>query len=109
MTYHIIINTVCERYAYTCLSVRMVDVDGIAESILVDSQSRHVAVGNTVDELALLVVGLDIQSAVEMPGARFAEVTRQHDVIVHRAAIVNCKTADGFRVIMSATRQQSKR
>ena len=64
------------------VAVRVADIEGIAEAILVYGQSRHTAVGYGKDLLALHIAGLDVQSAMEVPRTRFTEVARQRDVVV---------------------------
>ena len=64
------------------LSVGVADVDGVAEAVHANGEPADVAVGNGVDELALLILGLDVQSAVEMKRARLAKVASQHHFVV---------------------------
>ncbi len=64
--------------------VGMGDIDGIAKAILIHRDARDVAIGNRENLLALLIIGLDIQSAVKVPRPRLAEIACQHDVVIHR-------------------------
>ena len=61
----------------------MGDVDGIAEAVETDGDTRDVAVGNGIDMLAFDAHGTDVEAAVEMVGTGFAKVPRQRNVIIH--------------------------
>ena len=69
------------------VSVGVADVDGIAKAILVGRDPRDIAVGYGADGLSLHVVGLDVQSAVEVPGAGLAKVSRQRNVVGYRTLV----------------------
>ena len=88
------------------VAVGMADVDGVAEAIHVDGEAADVAVGDGEDVLALLVAGLDVDAAVEVPGSRLAEVARQHDVVVDGRDIVNIRIADRLGFTRTTACQQ---
>ena len=70
-------------------AVGMVDIYGIAESVLVDRDARDIAISDGEYLLALHIARLDIQSTMEVPGARLAKVTCQHDIVVYGRAVFN--------------------
>ena len=88
------------------VAVGMADVDGVAEAVHVDGEPADVAVGDGEDVLALLVAGLDVDAAVEVPGSRLAEVARQHDVVVDGRDIVNIRIADRLGFTRTTACQQ---
>ncbi len=66
------------------MAVRVVDVDGVAKPIHANGQPADVALGNGKNRLSLLVVGLDVQSAMKVPRTWFTEIACQRDFIVDR-------------------------
>ena len=72
----------------------MVDIDGIAKAILVDGDAADIAVSNGKHLLALYIVRLDVQSAMEVPRTRLTKVSRQHDVIVDGRDIFHALSVD---------------
>ena len=86
-------------------SVRVADVDGVAEAVLIDGDAADVAVGNGEYLLALLVIGLDVESAVEVPGPRLAEVACQHNVVVDRRVVFHAMITDRLGIIATACQQ----
>jgi hypothetical protein len=59
------------------LARRMSNVDGIAKAIESDGDTRHIAVGNGIDMLALDAIRTDVKTAMKVMGTRFAEIPRQ--------------------------------
>ena len=83
----------------------MIHVNGIAEAVHIDRNAADVAVGNGENLLALLIVRLDVQSSVEMPGTRLAEVPRQHDAVIHRRLVVYIQITDRLGIVATACQQ----
>ena len=88
------------------LAVRVTDIDGVAETVLVDRQARHVAVGNGEDVLTLHITRLNIDTSMEMERSRFAEVARQRDVVIDGTFIGDIMNADRLGIIRTAACQQ---
>ena len=61
----------------------MGDVDGIAEAVETDGDTRDVAVGNGIDVLALDIAGLHVEAAMEVVGTGLTEIARQQHVVVY--------------------------
>ena len=68
--------------------IRMSDVYGIAKAIFVHRQTRNVSLGYREYLLAFLIVRLDIQSGMKVPGTRLTEVACQDDVEIDRGRII---------------------
>jgi hypothetical protein len=62
---------------------RMSDIDGIAKTIKTYGDTRHVAIGNGIDMLALDIFSLHIETAMKVIGTGLTKVARQQNVIVY--------------------------
>jgi hypothetical protein len=61
----------------------MSDIDGIAEAVKPNGDTRYIAIGNSIDMLALYTIRSDVETAMKMIGTRFTEIPRQRDFIIH--------------------------
>ncbi len=67
----------------------MTDIDGIAKTIHIHGDTTHISVGNREDLFPLDITGLNVQTSMKMPRARFSEITRQNNVIIYWRAIID--------------------
>ena len=84
------------------VAVGMVDVDSVAETVVAHGQPADVSVGNGPYVPPFLVVGPDVQSAVEVPRSRFTEVAGQGDGAVD-GTLVGRKVEIGVLGLMIRT------
>ena len=72
----------------TGIAIGVSNIDSISKTVHIDGEARDIAIGNRIDELALLIIRLYINTSMKMEWARLTKVAGKDNIVVYRRAIV---------------------
>ena len=84
----VLVGKAFEMAINTGVAIGVSNIDSIAKTVHIDGDARDIAIGNRIDELALSVLGLHINTSMKMEWARLTKVAGKYNIVVYRRAIV---------------------